>query len=241
MKKRKITRVKTVKKGAHHVGVLKQIAKGSLQKHFTNKRYAEQRAILEGVQRIADLASGKVKGLSEKEWKEETRRRLAEIAAGPTKALAGKQLSAQIKENIKVAIAEAVEMNDEFGPSRAFLRNALLLRGVTFVKGLLGQSTEKQLRKLQGQKTEPEFFVVLAMLAIENNPIKHGPGGAEDDEADWLILLTKMCTGWSAELKAMWGVQALGRTKKQAADELKKRVALQLQTAKIERAWWDEP
>jgi hypothetical protein len=37
------------------------------------------------------------------------------------------------------------------------------------------------------------------------------------------------------------GLQALGETRKQAVDELKKRAALQIQAAKVERAWWDEP
>jgi hypothetical protein len=205
------------------------------------QRDAEQLAILEGVQRIADLASGKVKGLSEREWKEEVRRRLAEIEPGTAKALAGKQISALIKKNIKAAIAEAVAMNDKFMPAAAFIRNELILRGVTFLKGLVRQSNEKQLRKLRDQKTEAEFFAALAMLAIERNPIDHALAVAEAEEADWPIVLCKTPTGWSAELEAMLGVQALGKTRKRAVDELKKRATLKIQSAKVERAWWDEP
>lgn len=62
MSKRKSTRVKVVKKGAHHVDVVKHFPKGSLRKYLTKKRDVEQLAILERAQRIADLASEKVKG-----------------------------------------------------------------------------------------------------------------------------------------------------------------------------------
>jgi hypothetical protein len=71
-------------------------------------------------------------------------------------------------------------------------------------------------------------------------PAEHGSRkGAQ--EASWRILVCKTPTGWSAELEAMLGVQALGKTRKQAVDELKKRASLKIQSAKVERAWWDEP
>ena len=126
-------------------------------------------------------------------------------------------------------------------PAPAFIRNEIILRGVRFLKGVLRQSNEKQLRKLRDQKTEAEFLVALAMLAVESNPIDHALAVAEAKEADWSILLCKTPTGWSAQLEAMLGLQALGKTRKQAVDELKKRATLRLQSAKVERAWWYEP
>lgn len=202
---------------------------------------AEQLAILEGVQRIAALASGKVKGLSESECKKEARRRLAEIEPSAAKTLAGKQLSVQIKKNIKAAISEAVAMKDKFVPGPALIRNELILRGVTFLEGLLRESNEKQLRRLWDQKTEAGFIVGLVMQAMESNPVWHALVVAEAEEADWPISLCKTPTGWSAELEAMLGVHGLGKTKKQAVEELKKRATLKIQGAKVERAWWDEP
>jgi hypothetical protein len=64
---------------------------------------------------------------------------------------------------------------------------------------------------------------------------------AEAADASWRILLPKTSTGWCAELDAMLGLQALGKTRKQAVDELRKLATLKMQSAKVERAWWDEP
>jgi len=132
-------------------------------------------------------------------------------------------------------------MKDKFMPAPAFIRNEIILRGVRFLKGVLRQSNEKQLRKLRDQKTEAEFLVALAMLAVESNPIDHALAVAEAKEADRSILLCKTPTGWSAQLEAMLGLQALGKTRKQAIDELKKRATLKIQSAKVEKAWWYEP
>jgi len=52
-------------------------------------------------ERVADFASGKVKGLTEKEWKEETRRRLAESESVTAKVLAAKQVAATSKRTSK--------------------------------------------------------------------------------------------------------------------------------------------
>ena len=60
-------------------------------------------------------------------------------------------------------------------------------------------------------------------------------------EASWRILVCKTPSGWCAEIDAMLGLQALGKTRKQAVNELKKRATLKIQSAKVERAWWDEP
>ena len=79
------------------------------------------------------------------------------------------------------------------------------------------------------------------MLAMDSNPLWHALVVAEAEEADWPILLCKTPSGWSAELEAMLGVHGLGKTRKQAVDELKKRATLKIQSAKVERAWWDEP
>jgi hypothetical protein len=59
-------------------------------------------------------------------------------------------------------------------------------------------------------------------------------------EASWRILVCKTPNGWCAEMDAKLGLQALGKTRKQAVDELKKRATLKVQSAKVERAWWDE-
>ena len=94
-------RATIVETGAHQVGVAAQYTKGRFESYSTKKRPAEQRAILEGVQRIADFAPGKVKGLTEKEWKEETRRRLAESESVTAKVLAAKQVAATSKRTSK--------------------------------------------------------------------------------------------------------------------------------------------
>jgi hypothetical protein len=71
-------------------------------------------------------------------------------------------------------------------------------------------------------------------------PAEHGCR-KDAQEASWPILLCKTPTGWCAELDAMLGLQALGKTRKQAVDELKKLATLKIQGAKVERACWDEP
>jgi hypothetical protein len=73
------------------------------------------------------------------------------------------------------------------------------------------------------------------VLPAENGTRK----GAQ--KASWRILLCKTSTGWCAQLEAALGLQALGKTRKQAVDELRKRATLTIQSAKIERAWWDVP
>jgi hypothetical protein len=60
-------------------------------------------------------------------------------------------------------------------------------------------------------------------------------------KASWRILLCKTPMGWCAQLEPALGLQALGKTRKQAVDELKKRATLKIQSAKVERAWWDDP
>lgn len=126
-------------------------------------------------------------------------------------------------------------------PAPPIIRNELILRGMTLLKGVVGRFNDKQVRKLQHQRTEAEFFLALAMLAIESNPISHALPVVEAEEVDWSIFLCKTPTGWSAELKAMLGVRALGKTRKQAVDELKKQITLQIYNARVERAWWSEP
>jgi hypothetical protein len=58
-------------------------------------------------------------------------------------------------------------------------------------------------------------------------------------KASWRIFLCKTQTGWCAELEALLGLQAFGKTRKQAVGELTKLASLKLQNAKVERAWWD--
>lgn len=71
------------------------------------------------------------------------------------------------------------------------------------------------------------------VLPAQNATLK----GAQ--KASWRILLCKTQTGWCAELEALLGLQALGKTRKQAVDELTNLATLKIQNAKVERAWWD--
>lgn len=105
------------------------------------------------------------KGRTMKGAKPDPRRRRVKIRSGKIKPVAEEQASPHIKQNVDAALAEALEMGDEFLPAPAFLRNELILRGVTFLKSLVRRSTESQLRALQKRTSKAEFFVALAILA----------------------------------------------------------------------------
>ncbi len=99
MERRKTTRIKVAQKGVHLVNVVNHLPKGSLRKYLTKQREAEQLAVLEGIRRIADLASGKVQGLTEKQWKKELRRGSAEKKSGKVRSYLGKTRASKRSNN----------------------------------------------------------------------------------------------------------------------------------------------